>query len=93
MRWDKIGAGTVFAAVMVALLAPPERRSGMHWNGTEREQRGYYGYQDITEQGYEPVSYNITNVVKQRRWPSVALVVPLAWALVVVIIVTLLVLL
>jgi hypothetical protein len=55
-----------------------------HWNGAEWEDRSYYGYQDITETSYEPqpITYNVTQVVKQRRWPPVTLAVPIAWAVV-----------
>lgn len=76
MRWDKVGAGTAFAAVMLSLLAPYEERD-------RKKPISYYGYQDLTEQGYEPVTYEVTNTIKTSRgWPSPALVVPVAWAIV-----------
>jgi hypothetical protein len=79
MRWDKVGAGAVYAAAMASLLAPTY---------AERKTMDYYGYQDITESGYEPVTYQVTNTVKQSRgWPSVALVVPIVWAIVVLILI------
>ena len=77
MRWDRAAVGVTFIAAMVALLSPRDE-----WGGG-----GYYGYQDITESQYELDPLPTTTVIKPRPgWPSVALVVPIAWAIVLLII-------